>query len=138
MHRLMLSRPESSGNAPPILSSRHSHQLLWIARRLSNAAPLLAFCLLLFTSVFVASAQEATIVGTVTDPSGATVANAAITVTNTDRNQSRQLTSNDTGQFVVPDLQIGHYTVRVEAPGFKSSEHKDIDLQVGDRARMDF
>jgi uncharacterized protein YfiM (DUF2279 family) len=96
---------------------------------------LAAFCLLFAAQ---ALAQEATVLGTVTDPSGAAVPNAAITVTNTDTGLSRSLTTNGDGQFVAPDLHIGKYTVRAEAAGFKVSEKKDIVLAVGDRSRIDF
>lgn len=79
-----------------------------------------------------------TILGTVTDPSGAVVPNVGITITNTDTNQTRHITTNDSGQYVVPDAQVGNYNVRAEVPGFKVSEQKDIKLNVGDRSRVDF
>lgn len=82
--------------------------------------------------------QEATIVGTVTDPSGASVAGAAITITNTDTGLTRTLASNSDGQYVAPDLHIGHYTVRAESKGFKVVEQKGVVLAVGDRTRLDF
>ena len=82
-------------------------------------------------------AQEATIVGTVTDPSGAAVANAAITVTNLDTGLARNLTTSSDGQYVAPDLRIGRYSVRAAAAGFKTTEQQNITLQVGDRARVD-
>jgi hypothetical protein len=85
-----------------------------------------------------ALAQEATIVGTVTDPSGAAVPNAAITITNTDTGVARSLPTNLDGQYVAPDLIIGHYNVRVAATGFKASEQKNLVLAVGDRIRIDF
>jgi hypothetical protein len=85
-----------------------------------------------------ASAQEATIVGTVTDPSGAAVPNATIAVTNVDTGITRSTTSNQDGQYVAPDLVIGHYTVHVNATGFKAAEEKGITLDVGDRTRADF
>jgi hypothetical protein len=85
-----------------------------------------------------ALAQEATIVGTVTDPSGAAVPNAAITVTNVETGQVRSLTSSGDGQFVVPDLHIGRYSVRAQGAGFKVVEQKDVVLNVNDRARVDF
>ncbi len=93
-----------------------------------------------FLGVFCLSAlaQEATIVGTVTDPSNAAVPNVAIRITNTDTNQVRHISSNEAGQFVVPDLHIGHYVVRAEAAGFKVAERTDIVLAVGDRTRVDF
>jgi len=93
------------------------------------------FIALFATSAF---AQEATIVGTVTDPTGLLVANAAVKITNTDTGIVTNLATNTDGQFVAPDLHIGHYIVRAEAKGFKSGERKDIVLQVGDRQRVDF
>jgi hypothetical protein len=85
-----------------------------------------------------ARAQEATIVGTVTDPTGAAVPNAAITVTNIDTGVVSHLTTNTAGDYVAADIHIGHYTVRAEATGFKVGEQKDIVLAVGDRIRVDF
>ena len=85
-----------------------------------------------------AFAQEATIVGTVTDPTGATVPNANISITNTDTGQVSQFQSNTAGEFVAPSLHIGHYLLRAEAKGFKAVQHKDVVLQVGDRTRIDF
>src|SRR5262249_4598525 len=80
----------------------------------------------------------ATIVGTVTDPSGAAVPNVAITVTNTETGQTSHFTTNESGQFVVPDLRIGRYSVKAEAGNFKVAEQKDIALGVGDRRRVGF
>jgi hypothetical protein len=61
----------------------------------------------------------------------------AVAVTNIGTNQVRRVTTNDTGQFVAPELQIGRYNVHAEAPGFKAAEQKDVTLNVGDRARVD-
>lgn len=85
-----------------------------------------------------ALAQEATIVGTVTDPSGAAIPNAAITMTNHDTNQVRQTTTNSVGQYIAPGLQVGQYSVRAEVAGFKKAEKTGLALAVGDRARVDF
>ncbi|HYK90357.1 MAG TPA: carboxypeptidase-like regulatory domain-containing protein, partial [Acidobacteriota bacterium] len=61
-------------------------------------------CVILGVCAIQALAQEATIVGTVTDPSGAAVPNATVTVTNTGTGQSRTITTNAVGQYVAPDL----------------------------------
>src|SRR5438309_10902670 len=82
--------------------------------------------------------QEATIVGTVTDPSGAAVANAKVTLTNVDTGVSKAYTTNDSGQYTAVDIHIGHYDIKVETGGFKTEERKGMTLQVGDRARADF
>ena len=82
--------------------------------------------------------QEATIVGTVTDPTGATIPNASIAITNSVTGVVRQSSSNEVGQYVAPNLQIGKYTIRAQAAGFKPVEQTDVALQVGDRLRVDF
>ena len=97
---------------------------------------LLAALVLIFAAQGLA--QEATIVGTITDPTGASVPNVAITVTSIDTGLSRNLTTSSDGQFVAPDLHIGRYTVRAAASGFKVAEQKDIVLAVNDRTRVDF
>ncbi|MFZ0959417.1 MAG: carboxypeptidase-like regulatory domain-containing protein [Terriglobia bacterium] len=89
------------------------------------------FCLSAF-------AQEGTIVGTVTDPSGAAVPNVTIKVTNIDTGQVWRVATNATGDYVAPDLHIGHFLVRAEATGFKADERTNIVLTVGDRLRFDF
>jgi hypothetical protein len=85
-----------------------------------------------------AFAQQATIVGTVTDPSGAVVPNVAVSISNTDTGWNRVFPTNDAGQYVAPDLQIGHYAIKATAAGFKAAEQKNIVLTVGDRIRIDF
>lgn len=94
--------------------------------------------LLVVVAGSVALGQEATIVGTVTDPTGAAVPNASITVTNADTGLTRTMVTAGDGQYVTPDLHIGHYLVRARATGFKAGERKDLLLQVGDRTRVDF
>jgi hypothetical protein len=83
-------------------------------------------------------AQQTTIVGTVTDPSGAAVANVAVTVTNVDTGATRTIPTNDSGAYVAVDLQVGHYVIKAEAKGFKVAEQKDIVLTIGARMRVDF
>src|SRR5271169_2766883 len=83
-------------------------------------------------------AQQTTIVGTVTDPSGASVSNVAVTVTNVDTGAIRTIPTNDSGQYAAVDLQIGQYVVKAEAKGFKVAEQKDIVLTIGARLRVDF
>jgi len=95
------------------------------------------FAFAMFASL-TAFAQEATLVGTVTDPSGAVIANAKVTATNTETGVARTITTNEAGQYVLPGVHIGHYDVKAEASGLKIAEQKGVLLQVGDRARVDF
>jgi len=98
----------------------------------------LVCCVLLLGCPFLALGQDATIVGTVTDPSASVIPNVKITVTNTETGLTRTLQTSDSGQYVFPELKIGHYDVKAEAAGFKTAEQKAIVLQVGDRTRLDF
>ena len=98
---------------------------------------LVVLCVLLFVGSL-AFAQEATVVGTVTDPSGSVLPNVTITITSTDTGKVSTFTTNDAGQFVAPGLAIGHYTVKAEASGFSSAVKEGVVLNVGDRDRLDF
>jgi len=93
--------------------------------------------LLLGLPLFVA-AQEATVVGTVTDPSGSVVPNVTITITNVKTGALRSLTTNDVGQYVAPGLPIGTYNLKAESSGFKVEESTGVVLNVNDRVRIDF
>ena len=107
-----------------------------VRRNGSRLAVLLAALFVLFAVQ--AFAQEATIIGTVTDPTGAAVPNAPIALTNAGTGLVRNTVTNSDGQYVVPDLAIGSYTIRVTATGFKATEQKNVVLAVGDRTRLDF
>lgn len=97
----------------------------------------LLFCLLTLAFAFHAAAQEATIVGTVTDPSGSTIPGAKITITNNETSAVRHVVSSDAGQYAAPGLVIGRYSVKVEASGFKTAEQNDIVVNVGAHVRVD-
>ncbi len=109
---------------------------LAVRRTGSRLAVLLAALFVIFAAQ--ALAQEATIVGTVTDPSGAAVPNAKVTLTNVETSVSKDFTTNSSGQYTAVDIHIGHYNIKIEASGFKTDEKKGMVLQVGDRARADF
>jgi hypothetical protein len=104
----------------------------------SNFRYVWILCLLLAGLPFLAAAQEATIVGTVTDPAGSVVPNVTITVTNTGTGYVRTFTTNDVGQYVAPGLPIGKYDLKAESSGFKIEESKGVVLNVNDRTRVDF
>src|SRR5581483_2966706 len=108
----------------------------------------LQFCLLLATVLLlafsaVAQVQNGQFTGTVTDPSGAAVPNAKVTVTNLGTNYSVTATTNQTGNYTASQLPPGTYKITVEAPGFKTVsntdlvvhagtiEHSDVKLQLG-------
>ncbi len=83
-------------------------------------------------------AQEGTLLGTVTDPSGAAVPDVSVDITNTDTGQTVALHTNAVGQYVAPNLKIGHYQIHVQAANFQSQEQSQVVVAVGDRRRIDF
>ena len=85
-------------------------------------------------------AQEfrGTVLGRVTDPSGAVVPGAAVSVTNEETNVRVDAKSNADGNFNIPFLLPAKYTVRVEAPGFKAAMRPGIVVQINDRVTLDF
>src|ERR1700730_1519773 len=78
------------------------------------------------------------ITGEVKDPSGASIANAPVTATNTATNVSRSTASNNAGVYSFPDLAPGTYQVKVAVPGFDTVIKTNIELQVQQTARIDF
>ncbi len=76
------------------------------------------------------------IIGTVTDPQGAAVANAKVTVIDQRKGTSDTTTTNDSGNYSVTHLIPDVYTVRVEAQGFKASEQKDVIVEADAAANV--
>jgi len=77
-------------------------------------------------------------IGTVHDPSGASISGATIAVTDVDRGTSRTVTTDDSGDYLVPSLPPGHYKLRAESRGFKALERTGIVLEVNQDLRIDF
>ena len=85
------------------------------------------------------SAQETrgTILGSVKDPSAASVPGASVAITNTDTNTTVRTGSNEAGLFEVPLLMPGQYEVSIEATGFKKYLRRGLTLTVGSRINLD-
>jgi len=99
---------------------------------------LLLGSILLLTAVAWCQQMEwASIVGTVTDSSGAVIPNAKVTVSNPDKGVTRVLTSNASGAYAAESLPIGSYTVTAEAAGFEKLVRSGITLQVSQIQRVD-
>lgn len=76
------------------------------------------------------------ILGTVTDPQGAAVANAKVTVLDQRKGTTDSTTTNDSGNYSVTHLIPDVYTVRVESAGFKASEQKDVIVEADAAANV--
>jgi hypothetical protein len=105
----------------------------------SALAAVAAFALLCAMWAPKASGQAVfgSIAGTVTDPSGANVANAKVTVVDQGKGTTDQATTNESGNYNVTHLIPDSYTVRIEAPGFKVIEFKDIAVSADTATRID-
>jgi hypothetical protein len=77
------------------------------------------------------------LVGTIHDQSGAAVPGASITVTNTATNIETSTTSNSSGDYEVPSLRAGVYTVSAKAPNYAEALAQNITISVGSRQRID-
>src|SRR5258708_28833136 len=78
------------------------------------------------------------ITGLVTDPSGAVLVGAAVTVTNPQTSFTRTENTNGAGIYTFPSLLPGAYNVRVGMQGFQSAIRNDVELQVQQVPRLAF
>jgi hypothetical protein len=103
----------------------------------------LQFCLAVFAVVALsfsafAQVQNGQFAGTITDPTGAAIANAKITIKNTGTDLTFSATTNASGNYLVNSVPIGTYTLTAEAPGFKTFTNNNIVLNAGTIAHVDF
>ena len=100
--------------------------------------PLVVFFAFLvsFSSMW-AQGVRATIVGRVTDESGAIVPQTKITISNVGTNEARSVEAGDDGEFVIPQLMPGEYMVAAERPGFRRDLRRGVVLETGQQARID-
>jgi hypothetical protein len=92
----------------------------------------------LFGAAAFAQTTSTSILGTVTDPTGASVANAKVTAKNVATGVSSVTQTTGTGDYTLPLLNVGEYEVTVESPGFKVETKGGIRLQVNEKVRADF
>ena len=92
----------------------------------------LAFCVPANAQTF-----RGTILGTVTDTSGAAIPGATVSVKNTGTGLLRTITTDDDGNYSTPELPIGTYSVTVEKSGFKSGLVSGISVEVSTERRAD-
>ena len=84
-----------------------------------------------------AQAVYGSIYGQVTDPSGASIPNATVTVTDVAKGTSVQVTTNQSGEYLVPHLIPDVYNVKASAPGFQPVENNGIQLAADTSPKVD-
>jgi hypothetical protein len=102
-----------------------------------SAVVVLALLCGLWASRANAQAVFGSILGTVTDPQGAAVPGAKVTVTNKNKGTTQQTTTNDSGNYSVTHLIPDLYSVKVEAQGFKSTEQQSVTVQADAGSSVD-
>ena len=83
-------------------------------------------------------AVNATLLGTITDASGAIVGGAKVTATEAATGLTHESVTNESGNFTFPNMEPGTYSLTAEAKGFKQETHQNIDLLTNTSTRVDF
>ena len=107
------------------------------AKRLPARVASVFFCLCLLLPCSLFGQQSGAINGAVTDPGGGAIPNAEVTVTNTAQGTALKATTNSAGEYSVPALEAGTYSLQVTAPGFQKFEATGIVLRVARTERVD-
>ena len=108
-------------------------------RVVSNIGFLVALFLTLPLQVPLAHAQaSSSVTGSVSDPTGAPVSSASVSVKNLETGAVRDAATDDMGRYQVLALPVGKYEVKVAKPGFQDSTRSGIELAVGQQASVDF
>ena len=115
------------------INSRFASRVLSVL----GAVLLFAFVTAGSSAPLAAQAVNATVLGTVADSTGAPVANVKVTVTETNTNISRTTQTNESGNYVFPDLPPGTYRVTAEMTGFKRASRAGVDVVVNTTSRID-
>src|SRR6266481_5756302 len=95
------------------------------------------FACLIFSLAATAQLPTSTLNGTITDPQGAAIAGAKVTITNEATGVSREITTDAQGFYTFANVAPGLYTLKVESPSFAVAEMKAIRLEVGQSVSQD-
>ena len=104
---------------------------------LTLVALIASAALMLIPATASAQAVTGTLLGNITDSSGAAVPGATVTATNVDKNTSRSVVSNEAGYFIMTSLPNGTYTVDAELQGFKKTARQGVKVDVNTTVRVD-
>src|SRR5918999_3551217 len=95
------------------------------------------FTLALLSTLFGQGGESTQILGIVEDTSGAVVPGVVVTATHIATGQQRQVTTGESGNYVITNINPGEYTIRAEKGGFKSEIRSGLILQLNQKARVD-
>src|SRR4051812_36958988 len=105
---------------------------------LTRSALRIAMALSVYTGVLLCqTAGTGTLVGTVTDNSGAVVSGAKVSVVNLDTSFLSETVTNNEGSYYVPYLAPGNYRIAIEISGFKRYLREGLQIRTGEIPRID-
>ena len=107
------------------------------SKHLSRLLLTLAISWLLATPAF-SQLSSGTVLGSVTDGTGAVIPGVSVTANNQDIGLTRSVITNESGNYRVDQLPLGTYTITVELPGFKKEVRNSVKVDIDARVRMDF
>jgi hypothetical protein len=127
------------GLMKPIASSLHKslNKYGHVSTKFLPALFLVAALAAALPCLLMADVLYGTLTGTVTDKSGAVVPNVTVTVTNQDTGAVRISTTGAQGDYLVPNLLSGTYTVSLQGPGFAGYTQKNITIEINRQVRVD-
>jgi hypothetical protein len=118
-----------AGGLQKMRKANHFHAVL--AALCTRSALCVAIAILLLKIPAAAQFDTGTIVGSVTDPTGAVLAHISVTIANTGTGTETTLPTDSNGNFVASGLPFGHYVVSASAPNFGTTSTQPVDLHVG-------
>ena len=98
---------------------------------------LIALILVAFVASGIAQTSRGALTGVVTDPSGAVVGNAAVQLTNPATNTTRDTVTNSDGLYRFDSVELGTYTLKVTASGFKTYQASNVEIAANQTGRVD-
>src|SRR6266481_6351641 len=84
--------------------------------------PLIVVCMMSAPVTWAQSAATGTIFGLVTDPTGAVVVNATVTIVDTTTGEARTTQTNDSGRYIITNLVNGRYDISITKMGFAAAK----------------
>ena len=98
----------------------------------------IVFCVLvLMNGTAVAQTSRGTLTGVITDPTGAAVVTATVTITHLDTNVKRQTTTNDAGVYRFDAVDLGTYSLSVQKTGFRTHDTSGVAIQAAHTTDID-
>ncbi len=112
----------------------------WVSNLLFLMPPLafLASTLAMRVPALAQGETTSAIVGSVTDPTGAAIPGATVTVTNIENGLKRSVKTDDSGRFSFPQLKPGMYSVKAEADRFEAQQNNAVSAGLGQKQTVDF